>query len=174
MISFALRRLAGLVPTLFVLVTLSFFVIRLAPGGPFDQQEKLSPEVLANVNAAYGLDQPLVVQYGHYLAGLVRGDLGPSFRYKDFSVTEVIAGGLPLSLTIGLAAALLGGCAPALVGVETARAAACIAAEEPCIRRGEAGESSLAEVRACVAVVRTTCDLLRERLHEGSDAEGTN
>lgn len=107
MISFALRRLAGLVPTLFVLITLSFFVIRLAPGGPFDQQEKLSPEVLANVNAAYGLDQPLAAQYGRYLAGLVRGDLGPSFRYKDFTVSEVIAGGLPLSLTIGIAAALL-------------------------------------------------------------------
>jgi oligopeptide transport system permease protein len=106
-ISFALRRLAGLVPTLFVLVTLSFFVIRLAPGGPFDQEQKLSPEVLANLDAAYGLDQPLPVQYGRYLAGLVRGDLGPSFRYKDFRVTELIATGLPVSLTIGLAAALL-------------------------------------------------------------------
>jgi oligopeptide transport system permease protein len=106
-ISFTLRRLAGLVPTLFVLMTLSFFVIRLAPGGPFDQEAKLSPEVLANLDAAYGLDQPLSVQYGRYLAGVVRGDLGPSFRYKDFSVTEIIARGLPLSLTIGLAAALL-------------------------------------------------------------------
>jgi len=106
-ISFALRRLAGLVPTLLVLITLSFFVIRWAPGGPFDQESKLAPQVLANLDAAYGLDQPLVVQYGRYLAGLVRGDLGPSFRYKDYTVTEVIASGLPLSLTIGLAAALL-------------------------------------------------------------------
>jgi oligopeptide transport system permease protein len=106
-ISFALRRLAGLVPTLFVLVTLSFFVIRLAPGGPFDQEQKLSPEVLANLDAAYGLDRPLPVQYARYLAGLVHGDLGPSFRYKDFRVTELIATGLPVSLTIGLAAALL-------------------------------------------------------------------
>ena len=71
MISFTLRRLAGLVPTLFVLMTLSFFVIRLAPGGPFDQEAKLSPEVLANLDAAYGLDQPLSVQYGRYLAGVV-------------------------------------------------------------------------------------------------------
>lgn len=107
MISFALRRLAGLVPTLFVLVTLSFFVIRLAPGGPFDQEQKLSPQVLANLDAAYGLDQPLVVQYGRYLKGVLHGDLGPSFRYKDFRVTELIGAGLPLSLTIGLAAALL-------------------------------------------------------------------
>jgi oligopeptide transport system permease protein len=106
-ISFALRRLAGLVPTLFVLVTLSFFIIRLAPGGPFDQEQALPPEIRANLDAAYGLDQPLHVQYGRYLAGLARGDLGPSFRFKDFRVTELIATGLPLSLTIGLAAALL-------------------------------------------------------------------
>ena len=107
MISFALRRLAGLVPTLFVLVTLSFFIIRLAPGGPFDQEQALPPEIRANLDAAYGLDQPLISQYGRYLAGLARGDLGPSFRFKDFRVTELIATGLPLSLTIGLLAALL-------------------------------------------------------------------
>jgi oligopeptide transport system permease protein len=106
-ISFALRRLAGLVPTLLVLVTLSFFIIRLAPGGPFDQEQALPADIRANLDAAYGLDQPLVVQYGRYLAGLARGDLGPSFRFKDFRVTELIASGLPLSLTIGLAAALL-------------------------------------------------------------------
>jgi oligopeptide transport system permease protein len=86
---------------------LSFFVIRLAPGGPFDQEQALSAEVRANLDAAYGLDQPLPVQYLRYLGGVVRGDLGPSFRFKDFRVTELIADGLPLSLTIGLAAALL-------------------------------------------------------------------
>ncbi|MGC4111365.1 MAG: ABC transporter permease subunit [Nocardioides sp.] len=107
MISFTLRRLAGLVPTLFVLVTMSFFVIRLAPGGPFDQEQRLPPAIRANLDAAYGLDQPLLVQYGRYLGGLVKGDLGPSFRYKDYSVDELIGSGLPLSLTIGLAAALL-------------------------------------------------------------------
>jgi oligopeptide transport system permease protein len=106
-ISFVLRRLAGLVPTLFILVTLSFFVIRLAPGGPFDQEQRLSPEVLANLDASYGLDRPLPEQYGRYLMGLAHGDLGPSFRYKDFTVNELIASGLPVSLTIGLAAALL-------------------------------------------------------------------
>jgi len=107
MISFALRRLAGLVPTLFVLVTLSFFIIRLAPGGPFDQEQALPPAIRANLDAAYGLNKPLAVQYGRYLAGVAHGDLGPSFRFKDFRVTELIARGLPLSLTIGLAAALL-------------------------------------------------------------------
>jgi oligopeptide transport system permease protein len=107
MLAYTLRRIAGLVPTLFVLVSLSFFIIRLAPGGPFDQEQALPAAVRANLDAAYGLDRPLVVQYGRYLAGAVQGDLGPSFRYKDFRVTELIARGLPLSLTIGLAAAAL-------------------------------------------------------------------
>lgn len=107
MLGYTLRRIVGLVPTLFVLVTLSFFVIRLAPGGPFDQEQTLSPAVRANLDAAYGLDQPLPVQYGRYLAGLARGDLGPSLRYREYRVGEIIARGLPLSLTIGLLAAAL-------------------------------------------------------------------
>ena len=77
MLAYALRRIVGLVPTLFVLVTLSFFVIRLAPGGPFDQEQTLSPAIRANLDAAYGLDRPLLVQYGRYLGGLAHGDLGP-------------------------------------------------------------------------------------------------
>ena len=107
MLTYTLRRIAGLVPTLFVLVSLSFFIIRLAPGGPFDQPQALPPEIRANLDAAYGFDKPMISQYGNYLAGVVQGDLGPSLRYKDFTVTELIARGLPLSLTIGLAAALL-------------------------------------------------------------------
>jgi len=107
MLAYALRRIVGLVPTLFVLVSLSFFIIRLAPGGPFDQEQPLSPQVRANIDAAYGFDQPLLVQYGRYLAALARGDLGPSLRFRDFRVSELIASGLPLSLTIGLAAAAL-------------------------------------------------------------------
>jgi oligopeptide transport system permease protein len=107
MLAYTLRRLAGLVPTLFVLVTLSFFIIRLAPGGPFEQEQKLSPAVRANLDAAYGLDRPLPVQYARYLWGVVRGDLGPSLRYRDVRVSELISAGLPLSLTIGLTAAAL-------------------------------------------------------------------
>jgi oligopeptide transport system permease protein len=107
LIGYTLRRIAGLIPTLFVLVSLSFFVIRLAPGSPFDQEQALPAAIRANLDAAYGLDQPLTTQYGRYLAGVVQGDLGPSFRYKDFRVTELIGAGLPLSLTIGLAAAAL-------------------------------------------------------------------
>ena len=107
MFAYALRRIARLIPTLFVLVSLSFFIIRLAPGSPFDQEQALPPAIRANLDAAYGLDQPLLTQYVRYIAGVVQGDLGPSFRYKDFRVDELILGGLPLSLTIGFAAAVL-------------------------------------------------------------------
>ncbi|HEX6636327.1 MAG TPA: ABC transporter permease subunit [Steroidobacteraceae bacterium] len=120
MIAYALRRIAGLLPTLFVLVSLSFFIIRLAPGSPFAQEQQLPPEVRANLEAAYGLDAPLLVQYGRYLGGVLRGDLGPSFRYKDFRVNELIASGLPLSLTIGLAAAALAFLAGVPLGVYAA------------------------------------------------------
>jgi oligopeptide transport system permease protein len=107
MLYYAARRLGGVLPTLFVIITLSFFIIRLAPGGPFDEEQTLPPEIKANLEAAYGLDQPLLVQYGRYLKGLVRGDFGPSFKFKDFSVTELIAQGLPVSLSLGLSAVLL-------------------------------------------------------------------
>jgi oligopeptide transport system permease protein len=106
-IAYMLRRIAGLVPTLFVLVSLSFFIIRLAPGSPFSQEQQLPPAVRANIEAAYGLDAPLLTQYRRYLAGVAQGDLGPSFRHRDFSVSELIGSGLPLSLTIGLAASAL-------------------------------------------------------------------
>ncbi len=86
----------------------AFFVIRLAPGGPFDEEQALPPEIKANLEAAYGLDQPIWKQYLRYLDGLAAGDFGPSFKFKDFSVTELIAQGLPISLTIGLSAILLG------------------------------------------------------------------
>jgi oligopeptide transport system permease protein len=113
MLAYAIRRIAALVPTLFVIVTLSFVVIRLAPGGPFDEEQAIAPEIRANLERAYGLDQPILVQYGRYLAGLSRGDFGPSFKFKDFSVGELIAQGLPISLTLGLSAVLLA----VLVGV---------------------------------------------------------
>ena len=121
MLAYTMRRLVGLVPTLFILVTLSFFIIRLAPGGPFDQEQALSPVVRANLDAAYGFDQPLLVQYGRYLGGLARGDLGPSLRFKDFRVAELIATGLPLSLTTGIAAATLAFLLGVPLGVYAAR-----------------------------------------------------
>jgi len=107
MLSYALRRIAGLIPTLLVIITVSFCVVRLAPGGPFDQEQALPPAVRANLERLYGLDQPLTVQYVHYLRGLLRGDFGPSLRQRDFTVSELIVQGLPLSATLGLAAILL-------------------------------------------------------------------
>jgi oligopeptide transport system permease protein len=102
-----MRRLLGLVPTLFCIVSASFFIVRLAPGGPFDQEQVLPPQIRSNLDKLYGLDQPLAVQYLRYLNGLAHGDFGPSFKLRDFSVGELIAQGLPLSLTLGSMAVLL-------------------------------------------------------------------
>ena len=107
MLRYALRRIFGVIPTLFIIIALSFFVIRLAPGGPFDEEQTLPPEVKANLEAAYGLDKPLPEQFVRYLGGLAQGDFGPSYKFKDFTVTELIAQGLPVSLMLGLSAILL-------------------------------------------------------------------
>ena len=104
---YALGRLLGILPTLLVIVTAAFFLMRLAPGGPFDEEQTVPPEIQANLQAAYGLDQPVLVQYGRYVAGLLRGDLGPSFRMKDYTVAELIGSGLPVTLAIGTAALAL-------------------------------------------------------------------
>ena len=112
MLGYAVRRIAGTVPTLLILVTLSFFVIRLAPGGPFDEERALTPQVRANLDHLYGLDRPLGVQYLHYLASVAHGDFGPSYKLRDESVAGLIAEGLPVSVTVGFAAlvlAILGG-----------------------------------------------------------------
>ena len=106
MFGYAIRRLAGALPTLLVIVTAAFFLMRLAPGGPFDDEQTLAPEIAANLESAYGLDQPILVQYRNYLGWLLRGDLGPSFRYKDFEVSELIARGLPITASLGAAALL--------------------------------------------------------------------
>jgi oligopeptide transport system permease protein len=107
MLSYALRRIAVAIPTLLVIVTLSFALQRLAPGGPFDQEQTLAPAVRANLDRLYGLDRPLAVQYLRYLAALARGDFGPSLSERDFTVSELIAQGLPVSATVGLGAVLL-------------------------------------------------------------------
>lgn len=107
MTRYFLKRLAGAIPTLFIIITVAFFLMRAAPGGPFDQEQALPPEILANLQAAYGLDLPVPVQYARYLAALLHGDFGPSFRYKDFTVTELIGQGLPITLQLGSLALLL-------------------------------------------------------------------
>ena len=102
-----MRRVLGFIPTLFCIVTASFFIVRLAPGGPFDQEQALPPQIRANLDRLYGLEQPLGVQYLHYLNALAHGDFGPSFKLRDFSVGELIAQGLPLSLSLGSAAIVM-------------------------------------------------------------------
>ena len=100
-------RLAGAVPTLFIIITITFFLMRAAPGGPFDQEQALAPEIKANLQRAYGLDQPVWTQYGRYLKALLHGDFGPSFKYKDFTVTELIGQGFPVTLQLGVMAIAL-------------------------------------------------------------------
>jgi oligopeptide transport system permease protein len=107
MTSYALRRVLGAIPTLLVVITLAFFMMRLAPGGPFDSQRHLPPEIERNVEAAYQLDKPIYVQYFTYLTRLAHGDLGPSYKNKDFTVSELIADGLPVSAELGLSAMVL-------------------------------------------------------------------
>ncbi len=101
MLYFAIRRILGAIPTLFVLITLSFFVMRVAPGGPFSGNKKLTETILANINRAYHLDEPLWMQFGRYLWGLLHLDFGPSMKARDFTVSELIIQGFPVSLEIG-------------------------------------------------------------------------
>jgi oligopeptide transport system permease protein len=107
MLGYAFRRLLGAIPTLFVIVTLSFFMMRAAPGGPFDGERRLPPEVERNIKAAYNLDKPVYEQYLIYLGKIVRGDLGPSYKNKDFTVAQLIGTGLPVSARLGLSAMAL-------------------------------------------------------------------
>jgi oligopeptide transport system permease protein len=104
MMRYVIRRLAGAIPTLFAIVTLTFFLIHAAPGGPFDEAQRPPPQIMANLQAAYGLDQPIWSQYARYLRALAHGDFGPSFKYKDFTVTELIRLGFPVTLKLGSAA----------------------------------------------------------------------
>lgn len=107
MLLYAIKRLFGALPTLFIIVAIAFFMMRLAPGGPFDKERRLSAEVEANLMRAYHLDEPLPQQFARYVGNLLQGDFGPSFQYKDFTVTELIWGGFPASLKLGGIAMLL-------------------------------------------------------------------
>ncbi len=112
----ATLRLLGLIPTLLVLITIAFFLIRMAPGGPFDGEKVLPPEIRANLDATYHLDEPLLQQYFRYLGQIITGDFGPSFQYKDWTVNELIARGFPVSVTIGGLAMLLAFVLGTLIG----------------------------------------------------------
>ena len=107
MLKYSLRRLGSAVPTLFLLITFAFFLIRIAPGGPFDSERALPPEIEANLDAKYHLDEPLVFQYGRYLWQIAQGDFGPSFHYRDWTVNDLIIQGAPVSFALGSAALVL-------------------------------------------------------------------
>ena len=106
-LTFIFKRILESIPVLLVIVTLSFFMIKMAPGGPFDGEKQTDPKVLALLNAQYGLDQPLHIQYGRFLGNLLSGDLGPSTNYPGWSVSEIIFSKLPVSIELGFYAFLL-------------------------------------------------------------------
>jgi oligopeptide transport system permease protein len=106
MISILLKRFVHGLIVLWAVATLTFLLLRLAPGGPFDSERKLPPEIIANLEAKYHLNEPVLEQYVRYLAGLAHGDLGPSYKYLDRGVTEVIADTLPTSALLGILAIL--------------------------------------------------------------------
>jgi oligopeptide transport system permease protein len=107
MLSYIIKRFIGAWPTLLILITLAFFMMRAAPGGPFDTEKTLPPEIQANLDRKYHLDEPLYQQYLRYLGDLLQGDFGPSFQYKDYTVNELIATGFPVSLRLGASAILI-------------------------------------------------------------------
>lgn len=115
MYKYILKRLLEAVPVLLIIVTLTFFMLQVAPGGPFDQEKKLPPDIEASLKAYYGLDKPLAEQYLQYLKNLLHGDLGPSFKYPGWTVNEIIAGKLPVSIELGIYAL----CLALLFGVGT-------------------------------------------------------
>ncbi|MCC5994891.1 MAG: ABC transporter permease subunit [Oceanicaulis sp.] len=102
MIGYIARRLLVAIPTILVIITVAFFMMRIAPGGPFDMEQPMPEQIRQNILAHFGMDQPLWKQYVDYLAGLLRGDLGPSLKFRDKTVADIISEGFPVSATIGL------------------------------------------------------------------------
>lgn len=102
MLKFILRRCLEAIPTLFILITISFFMMRLAPGSPFTGERALPPEVLANIEAKYHLNDPIMTQYFSYLKQLAHGDFGPSFKYKDYTVNDLVAPASPFRRNLAL------------------------------------------------------------------------
>ncbi len=102
MLRFILRRALETIPVLLIIITGTFFMVRFAPGGPFDSERNVTPEIKRNLEAHYGLDKPLWVQYLRYLRQLSHGDLGPSFKYANRTVNELISDSLPVSMELGV------------------------------------------------------------------------
>ena len=102
-----ITRLLIAIPTIFSLMSITFFMMKITPGGPFDSEKSLSPVIQANLNKIYHLDEPIIKQYSRYLLELIQGNLGPSFQYKDHTVNQLISAGFPISLQLGLSAIIL-------------------------------------------------------------------
>jgi len=107
LLRYTLLRVLGAIPTLLLVIVLAFLMVHAAPGGPFDDERALPADVEANIRSAYHLDEPLPKQFVRYLAGLAQGDLGPSYRYRDYTVSELIGRSFPLSLQLGVLAMAL-------------------------------------------------------------------
>ena len=120
MLRYTLLRIVGAIPTLLLVIALAFMMVHAAPGGPFDNERVVSAEIEANIAARYHLDDPLPLQFLRYLGGLLQGDLGPSYRYVDYTVGELIANALPYSILLGAVAMALA----LLLGVSAGTAAA--------------------------------------------------
>jgi oligopeptide transport system permease protein len=120
MLGLIARRLFTALPTLFLVITAAFFLMRAAPGNPFQGERQLPPEIEARVMAKYGFDRPLIVQYGTYLADVAHGDLGPSLKYKDKSVGDVLKENFGVSLVLGLSALIVAGVTGIALGIAAA------------------------------------------------------
>lgn len=107
MLKYLLQRIIQAIPVLLIVITATFFLVRFAPGGPFDTERAVPPEILEALNERYNLNKPMLSQYVDYLGNLIQGDFGPSFRYPGRSVTELIATGLPITMELGLYALLV-------------------------------------------------------------------
>jgi oligopeptide transport system permease protein len=104
MFRFTLRRFLSLIPTIFVIISLAFVIVRSAPGGPFAGEKNTTPEILENLKKKYHMDESLPKQYLRYVGNVVQGDLGPSFRYKDYTVNQLVKQALPTSMLLGFMA----------------------------------------------------------------------
>jgi oligopeptide transport system permease protein len=120
MLRYVLKRLLTAIPTLLVIVTISFFLMRVAPGGPFNQERGLNPTIKANLEKQFHLDEPLVLQYLYYLNDLLHGNLGPSYNLPEFTVNELFAQGFPISAQLGATALALALFFGSLMGIAAA------------------------------------------------------
>ena len=120
MLRYTLRRLLGAIPTLFLVIVLAFLLVHAAPGGPFDGERALPAEIEANIAAAYRLDEPLPMQFLRYLGGVVQGDFGPSYSYRDYTVSELIGRSFPVSVQLGILAMLLAALSGVSLGIVAA------------------------------------------------------